>query len=386
MRDSEKFNKMLEQALTPVIEPSKELNEKIIDEIRENSNMKPKKRRVSIALVAVIITLTLSLTAMAAYHLLTAKQIAKEFKDEGLAHAFEQEDAVEINESVISKGYKFTLLGLVSGEDLSDFEMYSKDISSVRTWAVVSIEKDDGSEMPSTPEEGYGDVNFFISPLVKGQEPWFYNIASMNGGYSEDVIDGVLYRLIQCDNVEIFADRGVYLCISTSTFYDKKAFNYDEVTGEVSVNTDYDGANALFDLPLDIERADYDQAEKYLEEIMGKDEEDSVDNKESELGEIEETNNKWEEMVKEFDDAIVITESVKEVIPDEEGILHYEYEGSECNIHIEQVFYEEEISSRIVTIGGNNSGRKTATKFSRDANGTIRGMRLLLENNDIKDE
>ncbi|HEX2926510.1 MAG TPA: hypothetical protein VHP38_09690 [Ruminiclostridium sp.] len=37
-----------------------------------------------------------------------------------------------------------------------------------------------------------------------------------------------MYRLIECDSIEMFADRGVYLCVSTSTLYDNMAFNYDK--------------------------------------------------------------------------------------------------------------------------------------------------------------
>ncbi len=59
---------------------------------------------------------------------------------------------------------------------------------------------------------------FFISPLVKGLEPWQYNIGTMNGSYCEDIVDGIRYRIIQCDDIEIFADRGVYLSVLGGDF------------------------------------------------------------------------------------------------------------------------------------------------------------------------
>ncbi|WP_409345354.1 hypothetical protein [Paenibacillus sp. MBLB4367] len=31
---------------------------------------------------------------------------------------------------------------------------------------------------------------------IKGRKPWQVNIVTMNGGYSEVVLDGIMYRLI----------------------------------------------------------------------------------------------------------------------------------------------------------------------------------------------
>lgn len=81
------------------------------------------------------------------------------------------------------------------------------------------------------------------------------------------MVNSIMYRLIECDGVEMFADRGLYLCISASNFYDVKAFHYNEETGEISRNADYEGANALFRLPLDSSKADPEKAEKYLKEL-----------------------------------------------------------------------------------------------------------------------
>ncbi|GMQ61759.1 hypothetical protein [Vallitalea maricola] len=268
MKNPEQFNKLLKQALSPTIEPNKEINQKIINQMKEKKMMKPnKKRRISVALSVAIISFALSITALAAWHLLSPKQVAEHFKDETLADAFEQENAIEINESVVSGGYNFTLLGIVSGKDISDFGNCGQNINLERTYAVVSIAKEDGSKMPDIKDEEYGKQSFFISPLIKGQKPWQVNIMTMNGGYQDSVIDGIMYRMIECDGVEIFADRGLYLGIISSTFYDVNAFNYNDETGEISVNDGYQGANVLFDLPLDITKADYVKAEKYLEEM-----------------------------------------------------------------------------------------------------------------------
>lgn len=269
MKNSERLNQLLKQALSPMVEPSEELNYKIIKQLKEKDIMKPVyRKRLSTILVTAILIFAMSVTAYAAWRILSPKQVAEHFGDKRLADAFNGKNAIVVNKSIVSGGYNFTLLGIVSGENLSDFKSSAQDIHSDRTYAVVSIAKEDGSEMPDTSSEEYGKVPFFVSPLIKGQKPWQYNIASMNGGYSECVIDGIMYRLIECDGVEMFADRGLYLCISTSMFYDVNAFNYSEATGEITSRADYMGANAIFDLPLDIKKADHDKAEKYLKELM----------------------------------------------------------------------------------------------------------------------
>jgi hypothetical protein len=326
--------------------------------------MKPVlKKRISIALIAAAVTLTMSITAFAAWQL-NSKQVAEHLGNQTVAQAFDDKNAIEINESVVSGGYNFTLLGITSGENLSGFKSEG-ELRPDRTYAVVSIAKQDGSKMPDTSDETYGQVPFFVSPLINGQKPWLFNIASMNGGYSACVIDGVMYRLIECDGIEMFADRGLYLCISTSTFYDVKAFNYDEKTGKISLNTHYNGANALFDLPLDKTKADHEKAEKYLQELWEEPAEDSTVS--------EETAVDWG---KEFADSIVIPESIKEVTYDEDGLAWYGYEGSKIFIDVDSFFEEgQKVTSKIASIE-EKDGERTATQFSRDAAGVITGRVL----------
>lgn len=369
MKNSEQFDQLLKQALSPTVEPSEDLNMKVIKQLKENDIMKPVyKKRLSVALLTAMLTLVMSVTAFAAWRLLNPKQVAEHLGDKTLAHAFEGKNAIEINKSVVSGGYNFTLLGIVSGENLSEFKSSVEDIHPDRTYAVVSIAKEDGSKMPDTKDEDYGKVPFFISPLIKGQKPWQLNIASMNGGYSDCVIDGIMYRLIECDGVEMFADRGLYLCISTSNFYDINAFNYDEKTGEVTPRADYDGANALFDLPLDISKADHDKAEKYLQEFMKPSTDGAAANKETPVD--------WE---KKYADGIVIPESVKEVTYDKNGLACYEYEGCKVSDNIDSRFAgQPTVTSRIICIQGDGR-EETAVRFSRDANGVVTGMLVKLK-------
>ncbi|SKC89274.1 hypothetical protein [Maledivibacter halophilus] len=384
MKNSNQFERLLKQAFSPTVEPNEDLNQKIISQLKENDIMKPAyRKRISGVLVAATLIFTMSIGAFATWHFLSPKQVADNFEDKTLAHAFDDENAIEINESVVSGGYSFTLLGIVSGEGLSDFRHSAEDIHPNRTYAVVSIAKEDGSKMPDTQDEEYGQVPFFISPLIKGQKPWQVNIASMNGAYSECVIDGIMYRLIECDGVEIFADRGLYLCISTSNFYDINAFNYNEETGEITLNTDYNGANALFNLPLDITKANQDKAEKYLQELLKEDEADFADSEELDIF--------WAKLEDEIKNGkgIVIPESVKEVTYDEYGMACYEYkdeDGScyEISFDVDGLFEEGETGvSEIQSINESRDGEGnkevTVVQFTRDAQGVITGMVIELK-------
>ena len=87
---------------------------------------------------------------------------------------------------------------------------------------------------------------FFVSPLIQGCNPALVNVISMDGVYTEFIQDDVLYRLTECSNIEIFADRTVYLCVSDGDLYNEEAYNYDESTGEITRAEDYKGVNAHF--------------------------------------------------------------------------------------------------------------------------------------------
>ena len=220
------LNRLLQQALAPKEFPSDQLNQTIRNRVQEEQTMKrfSKKRPLAAALVAALV-LALSITGFASWRFLSAGEAAEHSGMSNLARAFKSGDAVSVNQTVASGGYTFSFLGIASGENLSGFQSDSQ-VNPKRTYAVLAIAKTDGTAMAAD-----GSESFFVSPLIKGQKPWQVNITTMNGGYTEFAEGGVLYRLIECDDIEMFADRGLYLCVSTSDFYDKNAFTYDEETG-----------------------------------------------------------------------------------------------------------------------------------------------------------
>ena len=77
----------------------------------------------------------------------------------------------------------------------------------------------------------------------------------MSGNYTDMTEDGILYRLFECDSIEMFADHDLYLCVSEGMFYNTDAYCYDELTGKIRRNEEYEGLNALFKLPLVISNA-----------------------------------------------------------------------------------------------------------------------------------
>ncbi|MEK4260827.1 hypothetical protein [Paenibacillus sp. FSL L8-0499] len=387
MNDSEKLDQLLKQALASTAEPTEELNERIIQQFKETKPMKPAyKKRVSIGLMVAIFTLVMSLTAYAATQLFSPKQVAEHLGQQLLVKAFESRDAVEINQSVISGDYNVTLNGIVSGEGLSELSKSDQNINPNRSYAVVSIARIDGSPMPATSEPEYGQDPFFVSPLIKGLKPWQVNITTMNGGYSEAVIDGIMYRLIECDGVEMFADRGVYLAVSNgSSFFSKDAFAYNESTGEISANNDYKGTAILFELPLDPTKADPVKAESYLQELLKEPSADSkvdsavstdaaasIDDDEKELIK------KIEDMKKKISTGTIISESVKEVRVDEQGAFNYEYDNWSVKLFVQNMFEEGQIGySDSVSFSADDKETR-ALQFSRDEKGVITGRIIIL--------
>lgn len=269
MRDSNDLEKLIKQALK-CDEPNEKLltktKFKMIQEehIMRKSNL---KRVACTAMIAVLAVSILSLTALAAWNYLKPSDVAKQVQNDALSSAFNSDTAININKSVVSGGFKFTFMSVVSGKDITDWEVYSngEKLDQERTYAVLAIENEDGTAIA---EDFYDNTSFCVTPLIKGVNPWQANIITMNGGYSEILSDGVLYRIIECDGINMFADMGVYLAVCDSVFINNETFLFDQSTGEISVNPEYDGASAVFDLPIDKSLADNEQAQAYLDNLL----------------------------------------------------------------------------------------------------------------------
>lgn len=257
---------LLKQALAPTKEPEDRLNKKIMGQVKETDimNMKKVRKIPAAAIATVFVIATGSLTAYASWKYLTPESITKKLNDSRLTDAFQGKDAVSINETQTIAGYQVTFLGIVSGKDISQYESKSnQEILHDRSYCVTAVKREDGTPMPDTSEDAYSDLSFFVSPLIKGYDPVDYNVFTMHGNYTEFVENGILYRLTECDNVEIFADHGLYLCVCDGWLYNQEAYHYNEASGVISRNENYTGLNALFQLPVDVSKADPRAAADY---------------------------------------------------------------------------------------------------------------------------
>lgn len=239
--------------------------------------MKHKTFRSGAAAAAAIAILAVgSVSAYAAYRYLTPSQVADEIMDGGtLAKAFESKDAVLVNEIQKTAGYDITLMGLVSGKDLMLVapEDSLDSIRKEKTYAVLAIAKEDGSPMPGMQDDDY--QIFCASALVKGKNFMDVNNGTLNAGAYAFEQDGVQYQILECDNLEIFANIGVYVGVVENFGEESHAFTMDKETGEYRVNESYDGVKALFAIPLDKSKADDAAAEKFFQEIEAEDAQDS---------------------------------------------------------------------------------------------------------------
>lgn len=226
-----------------------------LDYEKEDLNMiKPKSFIKSFVAVFALISV-LTTTALAAYNYLSADKIADIVGDKKLAEVFKGSD---VKTQTLSDGnYKATIMGITSGQNISEFKSSQWDVVPDRTYVAVAIEKTDATPMTY-------DDELLVTPLIQGLAPWRYNVYTMGGGRSAYIMDGVYYCIVEFDSIEAFADRQIYLAVIGNTFYDKNAYNYDEKTGLISPNKDYDKANILFEVNLDKSKADSKKAEEYI--------------------------------------------------------------------------------------------------------------------------
>lgn len=319
---------LLKIALYPTKAPDERLNNQVLTKIKERKSMANKRKIPAAAVIAACTLLFGSVTALAAYHYLSPAQIAAEMEDDTLKDAFLGEDAVLVNETQESGGYRVTLLGSVAGKNISDYlsiddEGIPKDD---RIYTIVAIERADGTPMPDTASDEYGKEAFYVSHYIHGLNPNQYSLMSMGGGYSAFVKDGVEYRILEMDNIEMFADRGIYVGVSSGTFYDAEAYIYNENTGDMTRNAGYNGINALFDLPVDANKANSEAAKAYLEELQASWETPGkpIDMSETDLKVDEFMKKLTPENLDEYATPIESTRMV--CTPDKDGTIYYEYE------------------------------------------------------------
>jgi hypothetical protein len=265
------FKEMFEQ-----VSPDEDLVARTKARMRTKMKMEDKimlrpKLRMAVAVCAVCLLLATTAFA-AARQFLSPAEVADEFGVVPLSEMFSH-NAIEINATQISDGYVFTLLSIVTGENITDYRFRQDDGNLIgdlvdeRTYAAIAIQTSDGS--PFLPEEWARSVHgCVIAPLVRGLEPFNWDMESgvfMNSFALMAVIDNVLYALVEFDDLMAFADRGVYIgiipfsaiggALPFNPHYhriqtERDAFLFDEATGLITPNPAFEGVNVLFELPL----------------------------------------------------------------------------------------------------------------------------------------
>lgn len=256
---------------------------------REELYMTKRKFNFKWVILAAAIICFIGTTVFATVKFLSPKEIAGELGDKTLAEYF-GEGAV--SETKTDGKYKATVLGVTSGEKISDFKASAWEVYPDRTYVAVAVEKTDGSEMTY-------DDEILVTPFISGLDPQRYNIITMHGGYSAKIIDGILYRIIECDSIEYFADGNLYIGIADTVFPKKGQFDFDEDTGNISENKEYSGTNILFELKLDKSKANPEKAQEYLK---------SLENQSGEADEEADTDEETDEFIINEDFEIIPVE------------------------------------------------------------------------------
>jgi hypothetical protein len=324
------IDELLKEALSPTDNMSDELKTRINNRIlaKGDKDMKiinSKRNRFSVAAaIAAAFILVSSVSVYAAWKILTPAEVAEKVSNTKLSEAFKenetkQADGSQTNgetqptgETQTCGGYKVTLLGVVSGKDISDsYHITDGKIIHDMTYAVVAIAKEDGSPMPEFTDEEYENTAFLVSPYIEGFAPHQLNIYSLGaGGGVSTVENGIMYHIMEVSNIEPFADHTIYLGVfdEMKTGFNE-AFNYDKETGAISRNETYHGLNALFTLPIDKTKADPEKAAEILKDIniAPADDSEPVDSDVS-----EDVENDDSEPIKSVDERCFFSDQVRE--------------------------------------------------------------------------
>lgn len=216
------------------------------------------KKRKTIRLLAAVISsiLILSLTAYAAVTLLSPQEVADELEMEELNDKWKSSEKFPLASG--NEDFTVSVLGYAPDTQLSiiDGEVSEEN----RTYLVVSIAKTDGS--PLNAADG---MPLQISPLVKGYEPFKVNLWTFSSGASGLEKDGVLYYLFEMSDLEIFADKTVYIA-AYEGFTPMDALTMKD-DGTITYKDDYIGFKAIFELPLDESKADPEAVKELLSQM-----------------------------------------------------------------------------------------------------------------------
>ncbi len=259
-----KLDQILYESLTPSHQPSDDLNRRIIRRRSDMNQSTMIRKRLATAAALGCVILAGGTTVYAVNHYLQPSQIAREAGEkDALAKAFDSKTAIRVNKHETTGNYIVTLLGIVNGQDLKQCISNEKGSSlrGDRSYAALAISRTDQKPMKDEAKT--------ISPLICGLNWQDVTLADLDATLHHFTKDGILYELLECDDLEIFAGRGVQLGVTDQFGEEGKAFVMDR-SGTYHKAKGYAGTNALFSLPLDASKGDEAAVTAYLEKIKAK--------------------------------------------------------------------------------------------------------------------
>lgn len=235
----------------------------------EELTMTKKHRTIKgIVCVAAVVAALLGTTVFAAYHLMSAAEIAQK-ADYGRLSAVLAEEDTKFDMTPQQCGdYTVELLGITTGKNLSNF---TDDVGNDdRTYIIGAISRTDGKAI----SDDY--TGLMLTPLVSGYKPWDVNIFTLGGGKSEFITEDNMadYFVYECDSLEMFADHTVYIAVYGGALPDWNSEGFApssdiftmEEDGSIRFADNYKGAGAIFTVPFDKSKADPQKAAEFLEE------------------------------------------------------------------------------------------------------------------------
>lgn len=219
-------------------------------------------RPAAVAAVAAVVLL-LSVGAYAASRFLRAGELAEVMDFPELAELFEGQDVIELNQSVTAGDYTFSLRAVTRSEQ----DVYTSSSGDRgHFYAVVAVTRKDLEGLEEIPPREYTEISadVTVTPLVKGCAPWHVNAVGDRIILYKPYKDAA-YIVTDCADFTCFADRGLYLGVCTDRYVRQDAFLFDEATGEIAANPDFQGASAVFELPVDPSLADPETAREIVE-------------------------------------------------------------------------------------------------------------------------
>ena len=153
-------------------------------------------------------------------------------------------------------------MGLTSGANL---DQWNADVDVTHTYAVLALDRLDGVPLEN---ETFDFVGHTVTPLVSGYAPWWVNNWTLGASATGTAVDGTFYFLLDAGSLGVFADHTVYLAFYDDGFPPSaEKFTMAE-DGSISFGDDYQGAHALFVLPLDESLADPAAAQALVEPFL----------------------------------------------------------------------------------------------------------------------